>query len=234
MVLDNKLRFIEGDNMHIELGHTDQINDVACNLNSGDIVASVSSDRTCKIWSFADRQTLQTISLASAGISVRWHRADNTHLMIAEQSGAIRLYDWTRQERLWALSLHEASTGLRSGIGPRAGLKCADWRPGNAQCFGALVGSKWCLWNLRENHPEQRGEGHAESGGKFRFSPANPRYFASCGGTTLKVYNTSYPQVPQAFPSPSNVRLRDLSWHATETWLMACAGDTLYFYVVDG
>ncbi|RUP47827.1 hypothetical protein BC936DRAFT_145290 [Jimgerdemannia flammicorona] len=188
---DYKLRFIDNDQRPmLASGHTDYVNHVAFNVTRGaSVVASVSDDKTCRIWTTvtptaSEPACLHIIRLSSPGIAASWHREQAQFLMIAERSGQIRVMDWVRLETIWVVSLNggpgagpgapEGLSGLDANVTAsgmvggqpyqtqaKGGMKWAEWKAGDASCFGAVIGSKWHLWNLRDSasaFPEQSGE----------------------------------------------------------------------------
>ncbi|KAJ1567434.1 Nucleoporin Nup37, partial [Nowakowskiella sp. JEL0078] len=178
---DQKLRILQTNQSPIEYpGHSGYINDVAFNVADNSCFASVSDDRTLRIWQWPpgnpngqSDQIVIKIQLTSPGISVRWNEANAAFLMVAERDGAIRFLDWkTRQFTFSVL----APNGFGS-------LRSADWSALYPKLFGAVVGKKWYVWNLGSlpiHKPSQQGDTKFDGACSFRWSLKNNDSFAFC------------------------------------------------------
>jgi nuclear pore complex protein Nup37 len=108
--------------------HTDFINDMAWCISQPNILATVSDDRSCRIWDTTQGlELIRSISLGSPGVVLRWHPNNAYHLMIAERQGYLRLLNYTTQlqpnDQGWRLTLQ---VPCRDGH-----LTGADWHPGD-------------------------------------------------------------------------------------------------------
>lgn len=79
---------LENCNQQLIRGHTDYINSMAFEPNSGDLLASASDDCTCCVWSLINQENSENpnlemkIQLSSPGISVKWHVSEPNKVLI--------------------------------------------------------------------------------------------------------------------------------------------------------
>jgi len=71
-------------------------------------------DRTCRVWCVGHQQELFRFNLSSAGRDVRWHASDSNKLVVAEESGAVRIFDISTRTMELALHISSGSAPLRS------------------------------------------------------------------------------------------------------------------------
>ncbi|RKP05543.1 hypothetical protein THASP1DRAFT_32614 [Thamnocephalis sphaerospora] len=231
-----KLHIIVNDQHAVyDTQHSDYINDVAWSFSQCNVLATASDDHYCRVWSVDDGlQLLCAVQLSSPGVAVRWHPAEAGTVMVAEQSGYLRLLNY-------AAAMESAPSGDGHGwkltlqtprnVGTLTG---ADWN------FGAVVGSQWYTWDMEETGqvvPDQQGEAHVEGASEFLWCPSNPRLYVTYTkvprpSSAFRCYNTAYPQVPRVYAAPAAAPLRHMSWHAHEPLLVGCAGDKLFFWTM--
>lgn len=71
----------------------------------GELLASVSDDHTCKLWTIKEEQKtcILTFWLTSCGVSVCWHPEESGKLLIAELNGLIQLYNVRSQQAIMSV-----------------------------------------------------------------------------------------------------------------------------------
>ena len=115
--------------------HSDFINDIAFEPLTGELLASVSDDCTCCLWSANDGSLKAKWRLTSAGMSVKWHPIEPTKLMIAEKKGIIRFYNL------------ESIKPVMSFDGDKYPLLSADWCLSNNLLIGCVSDSEVLIWD---------------------------------------------------------------------------------------
>ena len=115
--------------------HSDFVNDIAFEPLSGELLASVSDDCTCCLWSSIDGSLKAKWRLTSAGMSVKWHPIEPTKLMIAEKKGIIRFYNL------------ESIKPVMSFDCDKYPLLSADWCLSNNLLIGCVSGSEILIWD---------------------------------------------------------------------------------------
>lgn len=206
--------------------HNSFINDCAFEPLRGDQVASVGDDKKCRLWNTdVDKEECYeraVLPLTSAGMSVKWNPVEPGKLLVAEQSGTIRMYDALALQPI--LSLRTLNTG---------GLLACDWSVLNPSIIGAVVGSKWFVWDATKSTlPEANGPAHAGTATEFRWSRSDEHTFATRGrpGNEAVVFNARTSKEVLAV----DTRLgRGLSWCSSMP-VCAVGGDRkIYVYNVD-
>lgn len=118
--------------------HSDYVNDVAWEPNSGKYLASVSDDHSCKIRSAADNYSTHTVfRFKSAAMSVRWHRDDADKLMVAEKRGTIHLYNIVARQIILSIETTKQP------------LMCADWFARNRCLIVAIAAGEIIAFDTR-------------------------------------------------------------------------------------
>ncbi|XP_067907231.1 nucleoporin Nup37 [Heterodontus francisci] len=207
---DRKLRLLTSDlkentTWQVIEGHTDYINDLVFDPNTGKQIASVSDDHTCRIWDLDGNQKASFL-LHSPGMSLCWHPEEIYKLMVAEKNGIIRFYD---------LVTLQAILSLDCGQMP---LLSADWCLGNTIKVGAVAGNDWLIWDItRSSYPQEKRPSHLDGARRFRWSKANENLFATTGypgkiNSQLLVHHLGHPQAIMLGSAPV---ASGLSWHRT-------------------
>jgi len=213
--------------------HTDFVNDCAVNLTSFDkFLASVSDDQTCIIWKQGnenqpkERSYYWKIELTSPGIAVQWHVRDQSHLMIAERLGLIRIVDWVNKTPY--LNLYSENP-----------LISIDWSYFDYARFGALTEKEYLIWNLWDGGvqiclPDRHYEVRGKSPRLFRWSKTRSDQFATIEKNyTVRVKNLNHASSDKAFAMSHQCFLTtDISWHIAKDWLVSSANRTLKFFFV--
>lgn len=181
-------------------GHRSYINDVAYE-GSGDTLASVSDDVTCRLWSVKESFDCYAVfSLLSPGMSVCWHNDDAGKLLVAEKNGTIRVYSVERQQ---AILSFDASC---------VPLMVADWSPVNYSRVAALAGGNLIVWDTtRPSRPIEFRPLHPDGGRFLRYSHHREFLIATVGqpDNTLKVIHTN---IKQPVIMSSLVLATSVSW----------------------
>ncbi|XP_075236445.1 nuclear pore complex protein Nup37 isoform X2 [Lycorma delicatula] len=190
-------------------GHKSYINSVAYE-SSGDYLASVSDDLTCKLWSVKEnKECFATFILKSPGMSVCWHNEEPGKLLVGENNGTVRMYNVEKQQAILSFETSEVP------------LLSADWSPANSLLVAALAGGNLVIWNTtRPNFPIEKRPLHTK-GCLLRFAQQSEHHVAMIGqpGNTLKVVHTC---VKQPVVNAALKCVGGLSWHHRLPYV--CAG----------
>lgn len=190
--MDNEVRLFYSnlrteDEVKFLSGHKGPVNAVAFEPQSGEILASVGDDNSCRIWGM-DGQQQACIALRSPGTAVIWHPDERGKLLVAEKRGTLRLYAMTKQP-LPLMSLETNQAGL---------LLSADWSLGNSLLLGAVAGPHCFLWETaRSSRPLDQKPVHPGGATNFAFSHIQEEVCATRGhpGNVVKVHNLRTAQV---------------------------------------
>ncbi|RKO94226.1 hypothetical protein BDK51DRAFT_30290 [Blyttiomyces helicus] len=117
-----------------------------------------------------------------------------SHVLVAERSGSILLYDLANRQMLF--TFFEPVGGIAGDI---CGLTSADWNQLDPQQFGAVIGQKWFVWDMSQfpiHKYHHSGDAHVEGATSFRWSKTNPKAFATATraseGSIVKVFLNLY------------------------------------------
>ena len=102
----------------------------------GELLASVSDDHTCKLWTIKeDYKCILSFLLTSSGISVCWHTEEPGKLLVAEINGLIQMYNVRSQQAIMSISADTFP------------LYSADWsmNPLKVVC---IAGGDLILWDV--------------------------------------------------------------------------------------
>ncbi|XP_030070250.1 nucleoporin Nup37 [Microcaecilia unicolor] len=225
---DRKLRLFTSDlqdkNEYKDIeGHSSYINDVVFSPNTGQSIASVSDDHTCRVWDLEGNEKASFV-LRSPGMSVCWHPEEEFKLMVAQKNGTIRFYDVLTQQAI--LSLESEQVPLTS----------ADWCLKNTFKVGAVAGNDFLIWDMtRSSYPQDRRPVHVDKARVFRWCKANENLFATTGcpgkmNSQLLVHHFGHSQ-PILIGSVSVGS--GLSWHRSLPLCVMGGFRKLYFWVTE-
>ena len=142
--------------------------------------AAACSDGTVRLWDLEGG--CRTHYLNSAVLSVAFHPKVPKLLLAMESSGVGYLLDWLASdgEVRTAASFHEPITLGAHATQHYEAQGAAAWQAQDADMVGALLGTRWCVWNVHEaSVPVASGQLHQPSvHGGLRFCPTNSRLFA--------------------------------------------------------
>lgn len=203
--LDNEVRIFTSDltegEVNVLSGHRGPVNAVAFEQQTGEALASVGDDNSCRIWGLDGAQQAR-IALRSAGTAVVWHPEELGKLLVAEKCGTLRLYNAMSGQPL--MSMEVGQPGI---------LLAADWCPVNSQLLVAAVGNHCYLWETaRSSRPLDHKPLHSNGASELAFSYLQQEVCASRGhpGNSVKVFNFKTNQV--LLDVSLNVG-RGLAWH---------------------
>lgn len=116
-------------------GHKDYINSI-CYETDGGILASVSDDHTCKLWTVEENEKcISTFYLTSPGMSVCCLSEKPGKLLVGEKNGLIHMYGIRSQQAIMSLD---------ANIIP---LMSIDWKS-NPLKVAAMAAGKLILWDI--------------------------------------------------------------------------------------
>uniref|UniRef100_A0A1B6DC57 Nucleoporin Nup37 n=1 Tax=Clastoptera arizonana TaxID=38151 RepID=A0A1B6DC57_9HEMI len=164
------------------IGHRNYINSISYE-STGDYLASVSDDLTCRIWDVKNSyECSANFPLKSPGMSVRWHSEDNGKLLVGEKNGTIRVYNVERQQAILSFDTNMVP------------LMDADWSPSNCYRVAAIVAGNLVIWDTtRPSRPIESRALHPDGGRFLRYSPQSDHHIATIGqpDNTLKIIHTN-------------------------------------------
>ncbi|KAH6923701.1 hypothetical protein HPB50_005171 [Hyalomma asiaticum] len=214
--LDNEVRIFSSDltenEVNVLSGHRGLVNAVAFEQQTGEALASVGDDNSCRIWGLDGAQQAR-IALRSAGTAVVWHPEELGKLLVAEKCGTLRLYN--------AMSGTAAHV---HGGGPAGHPPGSRLVPGEQPAFGS---SRWqpllpvgdgtlqvghLLLHFMPHRPLDHKPLHSNGASELAFSYLQQEVCASRGhpGNSVKVFNFKTNQV--LLDVSLNVG-RGLAWH---------------------
>jgi len=117
----------------------------ACHL-AREMLALTGASRQCSLLALGEgaANLSRTIALHSEGVAVRAHHAQPDHLMVAEACGGVHFLDLREPE-----GPHPTLSRTLPPAAAAAGLRDADWCPGDSHLVCAVAGDAWYGWDLR-------------------------------------------------------------------------------------
>ncbi|KAI9199343.1 WD40-repeat-containing domain protein [Polychytrium aggregatum] len=229
---NGKIFLIDQGRVLLVGSHLDTINDLSFSFTEKHTLASVSEDQTLCIWTLPDnlhhhehgsfQPTCATSRLSSPGVAVRSHPDRSNLFMVAEKSGIVRFYDFRQDETVWSVLLRD------DGPGP-AILRDADWSIEKSLLrFGAVIGSKWYIWDFPHLEPIRAGHGHEEGAHQFRWArnKNGETVFATATSApsadtaaSIKVHNIDHQLPVHVGDTSSKARVTSISWHRSANLL---------------
>jgi len=202
---DHKLRLFSSDmnnvNVRVLKGHSDYINSIVFEPETGDQVVTASDDHTAKLWDTADSVCVHTFNFKSPAMSVTWHPAELGKLLVGQKSGVISIFN---------VSTFAAIMSLDCGAAP---LLTTDWCLTNSLMLSAAVSTDAVVFDLsRPSVPTDKRSLHSEGCRIVRFSRQSDNLLASSGrpGYGLKV---GHSKNSQALVNTSQKVVGGMSWH---------------------
>lgn len=179
---DHKLRIFSTDSTQVNVkllkGHSDYINAIAFEPETGDQVTTCSDDHTARVWDINLGSCLHIFHLNSPGMSVCWHPAETGKLLVAQKSGVVSLYNSSNYSPILSLDCCAS---------PLLGV---DWCLPNSLLVAAAVFSEIIYFDLsRPSLPTERRPSHTEGTRLVKFSRSADSLVATIGkpGATLRV-----------------------------------------------
>lgn len=224
---DRKIRHLTSDlkdSTHITVigEHRDYVNAIASNPELGSSVASVSDDRTCRIWPipYSDDPTI-SFALSSPGMAVCWHPLEPSKIMVAEKNGTIRFYSIVTQQAFMSLDCCQAP------------LLSADWCRFNPLTVAAVAGSDWYVFDTSQSSlPLENRTVHSGGGQLISWSLSHDHLFATTGrpGSLLKVF---YLRTNRVILSVERKIVNGLSWHCRQPIVAVGSDSAVHLYLVE-
>jgi len=210
---DHKLRLFSSDMLQVNVkvlkGHSDYINSIVFEPETGDQVVTASDDHTAKLWDTAEAVCVHTFSFKSPAMSASWHPAELGKLLIGQKSGVISIFN---------VASFAAIMSLDCGNAP---LLSTDWCLSNSLMLSAAVSTEAVVFDLsRPSLPSDRRSSHSEGCRLVRFSRQSDNLLASSGrpGYGLRVGHSKNNQV---LINTSQKVVGGLSWHLRLPYLAA-------------
>lgn len=223
---DNKIRYFvsnarNSSSLRTLEGHLNYINDCIIEPVSGLEVASVSDDRTCRLWDLETGTQKSCIPLSSAGMSVKWHQKEPNKLMVAQKNGLIRFYDLLSQQPILSLSTGQVP------------LMSADWCSSNDLLVGAVARDDWIIWDMSKSSlPEVIEQAHPDGVCKFRWSNVHDNLFATTGrpGNHVNIYHMEHHKIPVSCQMPTG---GGLTWHPSLPVCASGGGNKVHLWFLE-
>ena len=150
----------------------------------------------------------------STCVAVRTHPAEPSQLMLALDDGRVHFFDVRAggsgggsggTSPTSAVARPSLSRSVPLDATDAAGLIDVDWSPRDPYLVGGVCGSRWLAWDIRQaadflppgGREEERGLPHSGDAQptpctSFRWSPAMPKSFATCGSSnTVYVHSVT-------------------------------------------
>ncbi|XP_047491350.1 nucleoporin Nup37-like [Penaeus chinensis] len=202
------------------LSHTDFVNSVTYNGDSGNLVASVGDDLTARVWDSNLQSQVAKFLLTSPGMVVRFHPEDPDLLLVAEKVGVLRVYSVTGG----------CSTLSVRCPGP---LLSADWSIPDPSLLVAAGAKGLTVWNLASQQPRSE---HVEVGGGEKVLNV-----AVCRSVTGLVATHAAPHTVRVTHLHSNkvpiaAHLKvvgGISWHQNLPYLAVGSDRRILFWKID-
>ncbi|KAK2185533.1 hypothetical protein NP493_231g01014 [Ridgeia piscesae] len=222
--VDRKVTLFSSDlksdvNMQMLGEHRDYVNDISFHPDKGELIASVSDDHTCCVWSVEGSQ-VACFPLGAPGMAVAWHEEEPAKLMVAEKKGIIRFYNVQSQHPIMSLDC---------GHMP---LMSADWCHGNSLQVAAAASTDWFVFDTsRSSQPIENKQSHPSMCQQIRWSKSHDHLLATKGGncSQLKVFNIRSNQV--TFSKEFTIS-NGLAWHFKLPLVAVGVDKKVHFYSV--
>ncbi|WFD28072.1 hypothetical protein MNAN1_003080 [Malassezia nana] len=188
----------DGSSTQRKLGDTHaRINDLVWCPTPGyeSFVVAGTASGVVQVWNLESNETDSTelaasckqLYLDSSVLSVSFHPRIPKLLFTLESSGVGRMIDWlaSDEELRTVVTFYEPYTLGAHTTQLTEAQGAGAWQSQDSDIMGALLGSRWCVWNVSEGNPVEVASGVLHSGvhsshesGGFRFCPTNSRLFA--------------------------------------------------------
>lgn len=188
-----------GSSTQRKLGDTHAcVNDLAWCSASGyeSFVVAGTTTGVVQVWNLEPEEaespelaaSCKSLYLDSAVLSVSFHPRVPKLLFALESSGVGRMIDWlaSGDELRTTATFYEPTTLGAHTTQLIEAQGAGAWQSHDSDIVGALLGSRWCVWNVSESAPMAVASGVMHSGagagahasGGLRFSATNSRLFA--------------------------------------------------------
>jgi len=188
------------------------------------LLATVSDDRYCRIWDILKGEEIESIQLQTAGWSVKWH-SENNQIMIAEESGKVKIVDLSQSSFNVVATLHTNTPGFLD----------VDWIPRlDPLVFGGVCGSHFFLWES-ESIPSYSTLKHPISHStptSFRFCPSQHGLFATSSKTSNVVYIWTRLKLDRPVTHSFQSKISAISWLGNEAILVLASDSKLHFWSI--
>jgi len=196
----------ESDTMRVLKGHTDYVNAVAFQPDSGGQLASGSDDHSVVMWDAQSGRKLDTMHFQSAVMSLSWHPDEVSKLLVAEKSGVLHIVN--------AVSFHSILS-LDCGGGP---LSSADWSLYNNTLISAAVRSDVIVWDLSKMAPVAKKHTKQEVIKSVKMSPIAESAVATAGQPNYSVKISSIKNTHLSTVSLGQP-VGGIAWHPRKSYL---------------
>lgn len=170
--------------IHKISAHRNYVNDISFDP-SGEYLASVSDDLTCRIWSVKNDYTeAYKFYLDSSPVTAKWHKDDPGKLLVAETYGIVKVYN---------VLGGTAIISFRSKLSPLISL---DWCLNDCQHIIAMCGGNLVKWNMNNpSIPAYDKLVHPDGGFFTKYIPLSEQTIVTLGTPdfSLKVLHRDKP-----------------------------------------
>lgn len=208
---DHKVRLFtsDGDSVQVKVlkGHTDYVNSLVFEPESGSQLVTGSDDHTVKLWE--DGDCVSTLYFKSPVMSVSWHTEEVGKILIGQKSGVISLYNSVALQPIMSLDC---------GLTPLLSL---DWSEANSLQVSAVVSSELVMFDM--SSPAQPLVSRTVHSDGARYVAMADNLVATAGkpGNCVKVWHA---KSGVQLLSNEMVVVGGLSWHHKYPYL-AVGGD---------
>lgn len=208
---DHKVRQFtsDGDSVQVKVlkGHSDYVNTVVYEPETGDQLLTGSDDHTVRLWEAGD--CVSTLHFKSPVMTVAWHTEEVGKVLIGQKSGVISLYN--------AVSL-QPILSLDCSLSPLLNI---DWSEANSLHVSAVVSSELVMFDM--SAPSQAMMTRTVHSEGARYVASTDSLVATAGrpGNCVKVWHA---KSGVQLLSNEMVVIGGLSWHYKLPYL-AVGGD---------
>jgi len=195
------------DTMKVLKGHTNYVNAVAFQPDSGLQVVSGSDDHSVIMWDARTGRKLETMMFKSAVMALGWHPDEVSKLMVAEKNGVLHIVNSVTYRPILSLDC---------GSGP---LSSADWSLYNNLLIAASVRSDVIVWDLSKMAPTSKKYTKQEVIKSVKMSPICESMIATAGqpNYSVKISSTKNNHLTSVL---EQLPIGGISWHPRKNYLI--------------
>jgi len=208
----------DNDTLKVLRGHSDYVNALAFQPDSGGQLASGSDDHSVIMWECPSGRRLDTMHFKSAVMSLAWHPDEVSKLLVAEKSGVLHIVN--------AVSFHAILSLDCGGGGP---LLAADWSLYNNLLVSAAVRSDVVVWDLSKMAPLARRHTKQDIIKSVKMSPVGEAAIATAGHPNYSVKISSVKN-NHLTTVMSGAPVGGIAWHPRKPYLAVGHDQTLSVY----
>lgn len=205
---------------HKITAHRNYINDISYDP-TGEYLASVSDDLTCRIWAVKDGYSeICKFYLESSPIAVKWHKDDPGKLLVGESFGLVTVYNVM------------GGTTVMSFRSKGSPLVSLHWSPSDSQYISGICGGNLVIWYVcNPSVPCYEKLVYPDGGFFVKFSPLCSQSLVTLGSPdfSLKVLSKNKP-FPRTIATMKTVS--SISFHQHLPYLCVGVKKNIYIWLI--